>query len=299
MRRMLLVLFIVSIFQVLTSAAICPQGDLTGDCTVSWLDLVDFAKQWLDLNECEDDSPCANFDGLNGIDFVDFAVLANHWLEGMPLVINEFMASNNSASGIHDPQGEFDDWIEIYNFGDEAIDLAGMYLTDDLNDPMKWQILAGLSIESGGYKIFWVDDDGTQGPTHTNFKLSIEGEQIGLFDTDGVTLIDAKYFGRQTTDISYGRSEDGSETWEFMSCPTPGWSNFIPSELDLNGDCAVNLEDFTNFSSHWLKDNIPTGTMVFDYNEQKSKQVFDHNDTKYRTKYKNVTKSKLQWILEK
>ena len=29
------------------------------------------------------------------------------------IVINEFMASNNSNEP--DPQGEYDDWIEIYN----------------------------------------------------------------------------------------------------------------------------------------------------------------------------------------
>jgi hypothetical protein len=33
------------------------------------------------------------------------------------LVINEFMASNNSS--VQDPQGRYDDWIEIYNYGTE------------------------------------------------------------------------------------------------------------------------------------------------------------------------------------
>ena len=118
MRRIPLILSAVLMFHVFTFSAICPQGDLTGDCLVSFPDLVEFAGQWLNLDECEGESACANFDGINGIDYVDFSILAGNWLEGIPLVINEFLASNNSTSGISDPQGEYDDWIEIYNFGD-------------------------------------------------------------------------------------------------------------------------------------------------------------------------------------
>ncbi|MHC4537985.1 MAG: hypothetical protein ACYS6K_28995, partial [Planctomycetota bacterium] len=54
---------------------------------------------------------------------------------GIPLVINEFLASNNSAA--MDPQDQYDDWIEIYNFGTDAIDLDGMHLTDNLSVPDK------------------------------------------------------------------------------------------------------------------------------------------------------------------
>ena len=49
----------------------------------------------------------------------------------LPLAINEFMASNRSS--MQDPQGQYDDWIEIHNYGPDAIDLGGMYLTDDLS----------------------------------------------------------------------------------------------------------------------------------------------------------------------
>lgn len=109
MRLSSLVLFIVLSFGGIVSAAICPRGDLTGDCRVSWEDLIVFAGMWLDTDECEGDLACANFDGQGAVDLSDFAVLASHWLEGVPLVINEFMASLNSSSGITDPQGHYDD----------------------------------------------------------------------------------------------------------------------------------------------------------------------------------------------
>ena len=59
------------------------------------------------------------------------------------------------------------------------INIGGMYLTDNLGNPTKWQIPAGLSIEGGEYIIFYADDDDEQGDTHTNFKLSADGEEIG------------------------------------------------------------------------------------------------------------------------
>ena len=49
---------------------------------------------------------------------------------GISLILNEFMASN--AGTIQDEFGNSDDWIEIHNPGSEAIDLGGMYLTDEL-----------------------------------------------------------------------------------------------------------------------------------------------------------------------
>ncbi|HUT46228.1 MAG TPA: PEP/pyruvate-binding domain-containing protein, partial [Sedimentisphaerales bacterium] len=55
------------------------------------------------------------------------------------LFINEFMAENDHT--IQDPDGDgYPDWIELYNAGPNAIDLGGMHLTDDANDPTKWII---------------------------------------------------------------------------------------------------------------------------------------------------------------
>ena len=45
------------------------------------------------------------------------------------LVINEIMASNDQT--IADEFGEFDDWIEIYNNGNQSINLFGYHLSDD------------------------------------------------------------------------------------------------------------------------------------------------------------------------
>ena len=145
----------------------------------------------------------------------------------MPLVINEFMASNSSSA--QDPQGQYDDWIEIYNFGSSAIDIEGFYLTDDMSDPTKWRIPDGIpaltTIPSNGYVLVWADNDNAYSGLHANFKLDAAGEQIALFDYDGSTLIDEVVFGPQSTDISYGRYPDAGDNWRFFAFPSPSGEN--------------------------------------------------------------------------
>jgi len=143
------------------------------------------------------------------------------------LVINEFMASNNTS--IQDPQGEYDDWIEMHNFGGDAINIGGMYLTDDPGSPMMWRIPsndpAATIVPAGGYLVIWADGDDSDPGLHANFKLDADGEEIGLFKSDGITMIDSVVFGEQTTDISYGRYPDGTDNWRFFGSPSPAAEN--------------------------------------------------------------------------
>src|SRR5205085_6992076 len=113
-----------------------------------------------------------------------------------PVVINEFMASNTST--IADPQGEFDDWIELHNITDQPVSLAGRYLSDETNNPRKWQFPAGTIIPPDGYLIVWADEDTLASPgLHASFKLSASGEQIFLTDTDAKlnAVLDSIVFG--------------------------------------------------------------------------------------------------------
>jgi len=143
------------------------------------------------------------------------------------LVINEFMASNSGY--VQDPQGQYDDWIEIHNFGSNPINVGGMYLTDNLSAPTKWRIPDNnppiTIISAGGYLLIWADEDTTDTGLHANFKLDAAGEQIGLFDSDGVTVIDSVIFGEQTTDTSYGRYPDAGDDWLLFHVPSPRAEN--------------------------------------------------------------------------
>jgi len=65
--------------------------------------------------------------------------------------INEIMAANDLA--VKDPQGDYDDWIELFNLGGVPVSLAGFHLTDDLDDPTKWQVPAGTVLPAKGYLV--------------------------------------------------------------------------------------------------------------------------------------------------
>jgi len=170
----------------------------------------------------------ADLNGANEANIVNFTLSPEDMVQKTDtLVINEFMASNSSY--IQDPQGHYDDWIEIYNYGTSAVNIGRMYLTDNLSVPTRWRIPDGnpaaTTIPPQGYLLIWADNDTTDSGLHANFKISTEGEEIGLFDTNGNTLIDSVAFGDQTTDISYGRYPDANDNWRFFGLPSPGKQN--------------------------------------------------------------------------
>ncbi len=148
--------------------------------------------------------------------------------DAVPVVINEIMASNGKY--LADPQGQYDDWIELYNPGDAPIDLGGMYLTDDPDAPTLWQFPQDdpslTTLAAGGYLLVWADGDVEDPGLHAAFKLSAEGETLALYDRDGATLIDSVRFGIQTTDVSYGRVSDGNDAWMALPYPSAGGQNF-------------------------------------------------------------------------
>ncbi len=141
------------------------------------------------------------------------------------LFINEFMADNGIT--VAGPDNNSPDWIELFNAGNKTIDLTGMYLTDDLTDPTCWQFPEGTTIGPKEYLIVWADRDG--GEIYASFGLNANGEEVGLFDSDGETLIDSVQFVKQIQDVSYGRIPDGGSSWNYLLSATPGFSNQDPS----------------------------------------------------------------------
>ena len=117
------------------------------------------------------------------------------------IVINEFQASN--ASTVSDPDfGAYADWIELYNTTDQVVDLGGWYLTDNIVDTTQWVFPSGVTMDPGAYLVVWADgEDVNQTDPHTNFRLSIGGESIGLFD-ETKAMVDTITFGKQIEDIS-------------------------------------------------------------------------------------------------
>jgi len=126
------------------------------------------------------------------------------------LVINEIMAGNFSA--VADQNGEFDDWVELYNGGTAAINLNGFFLSDDENTLNKWTF-PSTTIGANDYLIIWCDTMGTaQAGLHTTYRLSSDQEEVYLTDPSG-TVIDAVHFVNMPTDVAYARIPNGTGTF--------------------------------------------------------------------------------------
>ena len=139
------------------------------------------------------------------------------------LVINEYVADNTSYP---DNFGEFEDWIEIFNYGNIPINLNSIYLTDDFNDPGKFK-LPNINLGSGDFSLIWADNDPEQGGSHANFKLNKDGEQIGLFEkiNDSYRFIHLISYEDAAENQSYGAVVDGDSISSELAYITPGYSN--------------------------------------------------------------------------
>lgn len=131
-----------------------------------------------------------------------------------PVVINELMATNTNTAS--DENNEYDDWIELYNNSNNAIDLSGYFLTDNDNNLTKWRFPEGTTIDANEYLIVWADEDTLQAGLHANFKLSAKGEEIFLISPD-TTIIDNVVFSAQSAEVAYARIPNATGTFSWQN----------------------------------------------------------------------------------
>ena len=142
------------------------------------------------------------------------------------VVINEFLAANRD--GIKDDEGDVGDWIELRNAGNISVNLEGWSLTDDKAKPGKW-IFPYVIVKPGATLLVHASGKNRSKigqALHTNFKLGIEGEYLGLFTPElPRRLVDeiAPAYPEQRSNISYGRLPNGD--WAWFSSPTPRQNN--------------------------------------------------------------------------
>lgn len=136
------------------------------------------------------------------------------------LVISEFLARNDS--GLADEDGEFSDWVEIWNSGEVELDLGGYGLSDDPARPMRWTFPTGATVSGGGYLVVFASDKDRLGSElHTDFKLDGDGGYVGLTDSVG-TVVSSFFFAEQDEDVSLGKESSSVFTY---AVPTPGAVN--------------------------------------------------------------------------
>jgi len=122
------------------------------------------------------------------------------------VLISEFMASNTRS--VPDEDGDYSDWIEIYNGSPEPVNLEGWHLTDSPTELAKWRFPSTLLLPNGRTIVFASEKNravaGAQ--LHTNFKISSGGEYLALVKPDGRTVASAytPQYPVQVPDISFG-----------------------------------------------------------------------------------------------
>ncbi len=142
------------------------------------------------------------------------------------ILINEYSASNLRT--FTDNYGRYEDWIEIYNASDDAVNLGGWFLSDKVSKPEKWKIKAGTIISGKSYLVVWASgrDEAKDDHNHTNFKFtqSNDDEYIVISNPNG-NIVESVKMGFTQLGHSFSKVDDGSNNWRITPFPTPGWTN--------------------------------------------------------------------------
>ncbi len=160
-------------------------------------------------------------DGSNVVAETTFTVEHNKATAGS-LIINEVMSAN--VDQFVSPAFNFDGWVELYNPTDKAVELSGLYFSEDDTDLRQWYTPNTIgTVPAHGYKTVWFDSSGINANQAT-FKLSMGGGSLYISNANGEILAEATY-PEAMERISYARTTDGGDTWGLTATPTPGDSN--------------------------------------------------------------------------
>ena len=191
-----------------------------------------------------------------------------------PVKVNELGANNMVYVNEYFKK---DDWVELYNTTAEAIDLAGMYISDDLSEPQKFQIPesdeVNTVIEPNSHLVVWADNRESVSQLHAPFKLSnAKGECVLITSEDGDwadTLQYVAHGGRR----SVGLYPDGSQNVYLMDAPTIGMQNRYTSYARLiatkpyntirpDASFVLELAEGWNWVSHPLSSNLAVASIT-------------------------------------
>ncbi|MCQ2376192.1 MAG: lamin tail domain-containing protein [Salinivirgaceae bacterium] len=142
------------------------------------------------------------------------------------LRINEIVVDNQN--GIVDGYGDHTGWIEIFNSSYSYINIGGLFISYNDNDPKdQFMIAKGLGksrLAPREYIVFYAGNGSKQGFQCMNFELK-GGQTIKLFDSNGRTLIDSVVLPDSVAaDMAYARKTDGAAEL-VVKAATPGVSN--------------------------------------------------------------------------
>ena len=154
----------------------------------------------------------------------------------MDVAITEVMPVNRST--LMDSDGEFSDWIELTNYGDQAVDLVGYFLSDRSEDNRRWA-LPKLRLEPKERIVIFCSGKNKEyaSELHTDFALDGQGETVSLFDTQG-NLISNLSYPKISEDQSYCIDENGGSSFA-TGYATPGYPNTMEGYNEFESSLAT------------------------------------------------------------
>lgn len=171
-----------------------------------------------------------------------------------PLMVTEVCPSNRGL--VQDEDGDSPDWIELFNAGEAPVDLSRYALTDDPDQPRKWEF-PGRVLPGGDFLLVFASgkDRRSVDALHANFKLRAKGEFLGLSEDGNVVQAVEAELGRAETDGSYGVVFRGGEAQPgktgLLAEATPGapnvetWAEPITADTKFSMDRGFYREPFT------------------------------------------------------
>lgn len=151
-------------------------------------------------------------------------------VDGAPVRINEISADNSIY--VNATYFKKNDWIELYNTTAQAIDVAGMYLSDNIKNPTKYQIPTSQTVNTvipaRGFMVIWADKLSDVEQLHAPFKLAKEGGCVLLTAADQ-SWADTLFYDMHDSYVSVGIYPDGGSDVYVMNTPTIHAPNRISS----------------------------------------------------------------------
>jgi hypothetical protein len=170
-------------------------------------------------------------------------------------VLSELMAGKQRV--LVDEDGDFPDWLEIYNPGSSPVSLSGFFLTDSVQDLTRWRF-PDITLGAGRFLVVFASEKDRRDPAaplHTSFRLKRSGDYLALVAPDGATIVsrfDPRY-PEQVEGSSYGLAMEGSST-VLVTAGAPA-RILVPAGTSLAQSWTQSGFD----DASWLQGPLPAG----------------------------------------
>ena len=255
--------------------------------TLSW---DDNARQYVEMlpSPLYPNTPagCAAYEESRKLNESDAPLSVGTTAQHNGVYISELMTRNGTTTA--GPNGQYPDWIELFNTTNGQVDLSGCGISDDIRKPYKFTFPQGSSIDPGQYLVLWCMVEQMDGYISLPFNLSgSKGDAVILVDKNG-GILDMWEFGAQEKDYSLIRGYTGDGNLDVHSDfvvtdkPTPGYPNtaagYAAFDKQRNPDVGVHDITFSEILSDGYRYKLDSKGVPDDDDQGKWVELYNRSD---------------------